>query len=214
VRLAQVLHDLLSTLWWLRRMIAPVLPATARTLHGWLGVGDDVTATWPEPGQFGHDLPATKPSPSTPLFPRMDDKRKDALLARWLPADATPAPAAAPAPKAEAAPASPPIVYDDFAKIDLRVGRVKSATKVPKADKLLHLMVDLGEGKDRSIVAGLALAYAPEQLVGKQVLVVANLEPRKMKGLMSEGMILAAGDDTILGLSGVDADCPPGTRVR
>ncbi len=89
-----------------------------------------------------------------------------------------------------------------------------SATKVAKADKLLHLMVDLGEAAPRSIVAGLALRFAPEELVGKSLLVVANLAPRKMKGLMSEGMVLAAGDDTILGLAGVDGEVPPGTRVR
>ena len=119
----------------------------------------------------------------------------------------TAAPAPAPAPSA-------PITYDDFAKLELRVGRVRSATKVPKADKLLHLMVDLGEGKDRSIVAGLAQSHAPEALIGKTVLVVANLAPRTMRGIESQGMVLAAGDDAILGLAGVDTDVPPGTRVR
>jgi methionyl-tRNA synthetase len=91
---------------------------------------------------------------------------------------------------------------------------VLSATAVPKKDKLLHLQVDLGEDKPRSIVAGIAQAYAPDALVGKQVIVVANLAPRKLAGLVSEGMILAAGDEAILGLSAVDHDVPPGTRVR
>jgi methionyl-tRNA synthetase len=85
---------------------------------------------------------------------------------------------------------------------------------VPKADKLLHLTVDLGEAKPRSIVAGIASRYAPEELVGRRVLVVANLAPRTMRGIASEGMLLAAGDDTILGLAGVGDDVPPGTRVR
>jgi methionyl-tRNA synthetase len=85
---------------------------------------------------------------------------------------------------------------------------------VPKKDKLLHLSVDLGEAKPRSIVAGIAQAFEPAALVGKQVIVVANLAPRKLAGLMSEGMILAAGDDEILGLSAIDHDVPPGTRVR
>ncbi len=217
VRLAQVLHDLLATAWWLRRMIAPVLPATARTLHGWLGVADDAPLGWPEPGQLGHDLPPVKVVASTPLFPRLDDKRKDALLARWLPAEpaaAAPADPAAPAPAPVTAPVLPPIQFADFEKLDLRVGKVKAAVKVAKADKLLHLTVDLGEGRDRSIVSGIAQRYAPEALVGKQVVVVVNLEPRKMKGILSEGMILAAGDDAILGLAAVDAEVPPGTRVR
>ena len=80
--------------------------------------------------------------------------------------------------------------------------------------KLLHLSVDLGEAQPAAIVAGIALAYAPEQLVGKQVLVVANLAPRKVGGIESQGMILAAGDETIVGLSSLDRDAPPGTRVR
>ena len=111
-----------------------------------------------------------------------------------------------------AAPAQ--ITYDDFAKLELRVGKVVSAVAIPKKDKLLHLQVDLGEAKPRSIIAGIAEAYKPEALVGSQVIVVANLAPRKMAGLVSEGMILAAGDEAILGLSGLDRYVPPGTRVR
>jgi methionyl-tRNA synthetase len=85
---------------------------------------------------------------------------------------------------------------------------------VPKLDKLLHLTVDLGEPQPRSILAGIAEAYAPDDMIGKQVLVVANLAPREIRGIRSEGMILAAGDEAILGLSALDRDVPPGTRVR
>jgi methionyl-tRNA synthetase len=85
---------------------------------------------------------------------------------------------------------------------------------VPKAKKLLHLSVDLGEAQPRSIVAGIAEAYAPDQLPGKQVIVVANLAPATIRGIRSEGMILAAGDEVIAGLSALDRDVPPGTRVR
>jgi len=122
---------------------------------------------------------------------------------------------AAPA-KAAPAPAAPtgPITVDDFGRVELRVGKVLTATAVPKAKKLLHLAVDLGEAQPRSIVAGVAEAYAPEQIVGKQVIVVANLAPATIRGVRSEGMILAAGDEAILGLSALDRDVPPGTRVR
>ena len=106
------------------------------------------------------------------------------------------------------------IPYDDFAKLELRVGKVVSAVAIPKKDKLLHLQVDLGEAKPRTIIAGIAEAYKPEALVGSQVIVVANLAPRKMAGLVSEGMLLAAGDEAILGLSALDRDVPAGTRVR
>jgi methionyl-tRNA synthetase len=111
-------------------------------------------------------------------------------------------------------PATGPITFDDFMKVEIRVGKVLTAVALPKMKKLLHLSVDLGEAQPRSIVAGIALAYTPEQIVGKQVLVVANLAPRKVGGVESQGMILAAGDETIVGLSSLDRDAPPGTRVR
>jgi methionyl-tRNA synthetase len=108
----------------------------------------------------------------------------------------------------------PLITFDDFARMELRVGQVKTAAAVPKAKKLLQLTVDLGEAAPRTIVAGLAEVFTPEALIGKKVIVVANLAPATIRGLVSEGMILAAGDEAIVGLSGVDADVPPGTRVR
>jgi methionyl-tRNA synthetase len=85
------------------------------------------------------------------------------------------------------------IVYDDFAKIDLRAGIITFAQKVPKADKLLQLEVDLGFEK-RTILSGIAMHFQPEEVIGKQVVVVANLAPRKMRGIDSNGMILMAED--------------------
>jgi methionyl-tRNA synthetase len=87
----------------------------------------------------------------------------------------------------------PEIVFDDFAKIDLKVGTIVTAEKVEKADKLLKLTVDLGF-ETRTIVSGIALHYTPEEIVGKQVTVVTNLAPRKMRGIESNGMILMAED--------------------
>jgi methionyl-tRNA synthetase len=87
----------------------------------------------------------------------------------------------------------PEIIFDDFAKIDLRVGKILAAEKVEKADKLLKLQVELGE-ETRTIVSGIALHYQPEEVVGKQVVVVTNLAPRKMRGIESNGMILMASD--------------------
>jgi methionyl-tRNA synthetase len=108
----------------------------------------------------------------------------------------------------------PKIQIDDFAKVELRTGKIISAAAIPKAKKLLHLQVDLGEDKPRSIVAGIAERYTPDALVGKTVIVVANLEPVTLRGVRSEGMLLAAGEEGILGLSAIDRDVPPGTRVR
>lgn len=91
------------------------------------------------------------------------------------------------------APVKEEIVYDDFAKLDLRIGTITEAIKVPKADKLLQLTVDLGF-ETRTIISGIALHFAPEDIIGKQVTVVANLAPRKMRGIESRGMILMAED--------------------
>src|SRR6185436_7980348 len=98
-------------------------------------------------------------------------------------------PAAAPA--SDAPPLAPQITIDDFAKIDLRVATVVEAERVKGADKLLRLIVDLGFEK-RQVLAGIAKSYEPEKLIGRKVVVVANLQPRKMRGLESNGMIVAA----------------------
>ena len=123
-----------------------------------------------------------------------------------------PAPEAAPvSPAAE----EPRIGIEDFAKVDLRVGVVQSAEKVAGADKLLKLMVDIG-GEVRQVLAGIALAYAPEQLVGRKVVVVTNLAPRKMRGVESNGMLLAAsaGPDGKPVLCTFAEDIPAGAKVK
>jgi methionyl-tRNA synthetase len=229
--LEQVLATLLATLRTIARLIAPVLPTAAATILGWLD-GDGAAATWPSARPLDEPFVIRAPAPHLVLFPRLDDKAQARVVTTVAgdaaapaaaaaitvggasPPAATPAPAAKPtAPAADAGPVAP-ITFEDFGRLELRVGRVLTAAAVPKAKKLLHLSVDLGEAAPRSIVAGIAEAYAPEQLIGKQVIVVANLAPATIRGVRSEGMILAAGDDAILGLSAIDADVPPGSRVR
>jgi methionyl-tRNA synthetase len=216
--LETTLYTLLATLHVINKLIAPVLPSTARTLHGWLTGRPDEEIMWPSADPLAEPFEVRKPDPHSPLFPRLDDKMQETIFTQMVPPEVAAGGDANPAPKPEAPKpadaASSQITFDDFAKLELRVGKVLAAVAVPKKDKLLHLQVDLGETKPRSIVAGIAQAYKPELLVGKQVIVVANLAPRKMAGLVSEGMILAAGDEAILGLSAVDSDVPPGTRVR
>ncbi|HSU28998.1 MAG TPA: methionine--tRNA ligase subunit beta [Chitinophagaceae bacterium] len=107
----------------------------------------------------------------------------------------------------------PSIQYDDFAKLELRAGTVLSCIKVEKTDKLLKLEVDLGKEK-RTIVSGIAQHYTPEEMVGKQVIVVVNLAPRKMKGIESQGMILTAEDpDGKLHLLKPENPVTPGSQV-
>ncbi len=107
------------------------------------------------------------------------------------------------------------ITIDDFLKIELRVGVVKVAEKVKGADKLLRMEVDIGS-ETRQIVAGIAKAYDPEKLVGRKVVIVANLQPRKLRGLESNGMIVAAsvGDDGLPVLAGFLEDVPAGAKLK
>ncbi|MDX2014136.1 MAG: glutamine--tRNA ligase/YqeY domain fusion protein [Myxococcaceae bacterium] len=129
------------------------------------------------------------------------------------PAPAAPKPAAAPKAK-DTPPAAPSeIEFGDFAKVSLKAGKVLAAKKVEKADKLLELSVDLGEGAPRTIVSGIAEAFAPEALVGRNVVVVTNLKPRSLKGIESRGMILASGSGKSLSLIN-PGDVPPGTDVK
>jgi len=117
-------------------------------------------------------------------------------------------PAAAPAADAK-------ITIDDFAKVELRVGVVKSAERIQGADKLLKVLVDIGD-EVRQVLAGIATAYAPEDLVGRKVVVVTNLAPRKMRGLESNGMLLAAsaGPDGKPVLCTFAEEIPPGAKVK
>jgi methionyl-tRNA synthetase len=108
------------------------------------------------------------------------------------------------------------VAYDDFAKLDLRVATIVAASEHPNADKLIVLTIDLG-GQQRQIIAGLKQWYSPEELAGKQVVVVANLAPRKMRGLESQGMLLAAtageGEQMRVVVLGPMAEVPPGSPV-
>ncbi|MBI4360263.1 methionine--tRNA ligase subunit beta [Candidatus Micrarchaeota archaeon] len=106
------------------------------------------------------------------------------------------------------------VKYEDFSKLEIRVGQILSAERIQGADKLLKLSVDTGEEAPRTLVAGLALRYAPEDLAGKKIVVLCNLEPKTMKGVQSEGMLLAAGEThESIQLLVPDGDAPIGTRI-
>jgi methionyl-tRNA synthetase len=108
----------------------------------------------------------------------------------------------------------PEITIDDFLRIHLKVGTIRRAEAHPNADRLVVLSVDVGEPEERQLVAGIRAAYAPEDLVGRQVVVVANLKPAKLRGVESRGMLLAASDDTGLALVQPAATIAPGSRVK
>jgi methionyl-tRNA synthetase len=143
----------------------------------------------------------------------MADSAKAPAAVNISAAAEAPAPAAAPKDPATA-PASPQITIDDFVKVDLRVAQILVAERVPKADKLLRLEVDLGYEK-RQILAGIAQFYEPEKLVGRKIVIVANLAPRMMRGLESNGMLLAASlPDGAPVLAGFLEDVALGARLK
>ena len=157
---------------------------------------------------------ATSIRPYEHLMSRIDPKQIDALLEG--PA-APPSPRRRPWPQARPRPPSTatPITVDDFGRIDLRVARIVNAEHVAGADKLLKLTLDVGEGRHRTVFAGIKSAYRPEDLIGRMTPMVANLAPRKMKFGVSEGMVLAAsGDGPGIFLLSPDAGALPGMRVK
>jgi methionyl-tRNA synthetase len=193
-------------------VLAPVLPAVAsRVARELLGLGRDFawTDACAEPASI---------RPYTHLMTRIDPRQIDALLeGPKAAASAAPAPpAAAPAgPAPEPAATAGTIGIDDFAKVDLRIARIVDAAHVEGADKLLKLTLDVGEGRHRTVFAGIKSAYRPEDLVGRLTPMVANLAPRKMKFGLSEGMVLAAsGEGPGVYLLAPDSGAEPGMRVK
>jgi methionyl-tRNA synthetase len=219
-KLADTLYTSAESLRLLCGWLYPVMPASTAKIWSQLGCTEPLENLRAEDLVWGK-LPAGQQIQKVQaVFPRMDAKpaiqkmqeleivekdRQNALLGKK--------PEPAPAPSASAA--SPSISIDDFAKVDLRVGEVKSAEPVKGADKLLHLKIDIGEAEPRTIVAGIAAAYKPAELIGRKVVIVANLEPRKLRGITSQGMIVAAsveGGKPVL--AAFLEDIPVGARLK
>ena len=214
------LSDVSDVVALLAIFLGPIVPSVTEKLFAQLGTPPLTFADLAAPR-----LPLLRRGRAlgtpAPLLPRLEEAQVNKLvppeeLAR-IGAATGPAPATRAEPKA-AAPAkdSPPeeIDIDAFARVALRVGQVLAAERVPKADKLLKLTVDVGEGSPRTVVAGIAEAYAPETLVGRKVVVVANLKARALRGIESRGMLLAAGEGGA-SLRLVDpGDLPPGSPVK
>jgi methionyl-tRNA synthetase len=193
-KLDSVLFHAAESLRFIAVLIAPVVPLTAQNLWEQLGQDGKVAAVRLDELKWSQELAGRKLRPGAALFPRLDPKEvlkkmenvSEQRAGAPAPSAEAPAPAAAPAGNL-----APQITIDDFSKVDLRVATVVEAERVKGADKLLRLIVDLGFEK-RQILAGIALAYQPESLIGRKVVIVANLQPRKLRGLESNGMIVAA----------------------
>lgn len=202
-------------------LLAPVMPDSTRKIWAQLGMAEPLEKLPIGNLAWGGLQAGQKIGTPEGVFPRVDAKiavprmqdleiaekaRQDLLVGKAKKEEAAPS---------NIAPIAGEITIDDFGKVDLRVGVVLSAEAVKGADKLLHLSVNIGEAQPRSIVAGIALAYKPEQLIGRKVVIVANLAPRKLRGLTSQGMIVAAsleGGSPVL--AAFLEDVPIGARLK
>ena len=209
-RLKAVISNLLEGLRVVSGLIYPVMPETSATMQAHLGQNSDHEFyLMDELRKWGVIQPGAKLPKGVSLFPRLDP---DAVFAENKAAGEH----AAGTKKAQArtyTPLEPEISLDDFSGIDLRAATVETAEKVPKADKLLKLEVNLGFEK-RTVVAGIAEFYEPGDLIGKTVVVLANLKPAKLRGVSSEGMLLAALDKENAAVAVLDRPMPPGTRLK
>jgi methionyl-tRNA synthetase len=233
VELAGILSTCAEALRIITSLVYPVLPDAAAKIWGQLGLGEIAQADLKNV-KWGQLPPGTKLGELSPVFPRAERdmiermhelEKNDALPA--LPSSLPPETGSGAAQPATAAPAAiapaaqqpqeqpAKITIDDFSKVDLRVGLVKAAERVKGADRLLRLEVDIGS-EIRQIVAGIAEAYAPEALIGRKVVIVANLQPRKLRGLESNGMIVAAslGEKGKPVLAGFLEDIAIGARLK
>ena len=197
-RLQAVMYNLAEALRIVAILIAPFVPVTAPKIYEQLGLGKPESFFMAD-AVWGKLATGTKVQKGEPLFPRIEVTEAGETVIAATKKSAAKA-IKAEAPKAEAKKEAKPapaadgeITIDDFAKIDLRVATVVAAERVPKTDKLIKLQVKIGD-EERTIVSGIAQHYEPENLIGKNVIVIANLKPAKLRGIESRGMVLAASD--------------------
>ena len=230
-----VLYRAAETLRWLSVLLYPVMPEASGSIYRQLGLEGSPAKVNPANLTWGELPEGTRIGEITPLFPRLDKARILSDIQRPAEgsgAHATEADAVVGAPSSSATKPSPPMQHateadavegvtsfidiGDFAKVDLRVGQVVTAERVPKSDKLLLMTIDIGEEKPRQVLAGIAQYYEPEKLINRKVVVVANLKPRKLRGYESQGMVVAAsfGEEGRPVVATFTEDVPNGARLK
>lgn len=208
-RLGTVLYGLAESIRFATVLVSPFMPNVPDKVFAQLGVqGQSRLATWDSVQSWGSLKPGTKISRGNPIFPRIEWKDEEEAQVE--------------APKAEVketkkveetVPGVAQISIEDFAKVDLRLAEILAAQRVEGTDKLMELKVRVGE-EERTIVAGIAQYYEATELVGKTIVIVANLKPAKLRGIMSQGMVLAASQGDRLSLLTVERDIPSGAKVK
>ncbi len=208
-RLSTVLYNSAELLRIVSLYIYPYMPETAREMWGQLGIGENIASTRLDEGcHWGELKPGLRIKKGQVLFPRIEVKSSAGLQGRHQKPDVAAGFSLRPKSGSEDT-----IPIEDFAKIKLRIGKIISAEAVAGSKKLIKLLVDLGDEK-RQVVAGIAAHYSPEALIGKSVVIVANLKPAKLMGIESQGMVLAASNGETLSLITPEKDIPPGSTVK
>src|SRR5690625_4794813 len=203
-RLGNVMAHLAESLRIISILLQPFLTEAPKEICRQLGITDKALQTWDSMKTLGQIETGTKVEKGEPIFPRLEMGEEIEIIKSMM----------TPGVQEDKLETKDEIVYDDFAKLDLRVGEIVQASKMKNADKLLKLQVDLGKEK-RQIVSGIAEFYEPKQLIGQKVVCVVNLKPVKLRGEMSEGMILSGeGPDGTLALATVAKDLPNGSIVE
>ena len=199
-RLASVLYNLLESIRVAAVLLQPYMPATAKSMLEQLNTNEN---SWESLAEFNGIKVGDSVGKAEILFARIDSEKKLAEIEETMNEKK----------EINAEPADDYIIMEDFAKIKLKTARILEVEKVKGTDKLLKLKVDLGT-ETRQIVSGIATDYDMESLIGKNIVIISNLMPIKLRGELSEGMILAAEDENGLSIVTIDKDVTPGSPVR
>jgi len=219
-RLAGVLYNLAESIRIVSILLQPFMPETPKKIWEQLSIDDEETS-WELAGQWGVYKPTRPVSPGEIIFPRIDMEKELESLSSIIPDSGKDESGEkghkkqeAQAEKGSASGDTSQISIEEFAKLDLRVAKVLSAERVEKSDKLLKLRLQVG-AEEKQVVSGIAQYYSPEEIEGKTLILVANLKPARIRGIESQGMILAATDETEgrLTLVTVDKDISSGSKV-
>jgi len=207
-RLGSVLYNLSESLRLIGLYLYPVMPSTSQKMWNALGLGKQIeSCRLNEEQLWGKLAPGTAIQPGAQLFPRIDQKKNTEKKMEKTEEIQKPAPVPVVVAGQEL------IGIEDFMKVDLRVGKIVSAERVEKSEKLVKLKVDIGT-ETRQVVAGIGKSYHPEELMGKSIVIVANLKPAKLMGIESQGMLLAASSGDLLAVATFDRETRPGGRVK
>jgi methionyl-tRNA synthetase len=203
-----VLYNLAESLRLIGLYLYPVMPSTSQKIWNALGFRKLIdTCHLDDERQWGALTPGTAIEPGAQLFPRIDrNKNTEKKMEKTAEEVKQPVPQ-------PLATGPEPIGIEDFMKVDLKVGKIIAAERVEKSEKLIKLKVDIG-AETRQVVAGIGKSYGPEELMGKSVVIVANLKPAKLMGIESQGMLLAASSGDLLAVATFDRETKPGSRVK